>query len=97
MFLLKSMIGYFVLAALLSVLVTALVLLGVFLFLRKKGLWSDGGKSRTDTGLGQTLPVQESDTEMPEELLVAILSAAVAAMGEEQGSRFRVVAFHRIK
>ncbi len=98
MFLLESIVGYFLLAALVSAVTLFVLLLAAYFVLRAKGLFFIRKKrTRTAKSTSNALPVHESEDTISEQVLVAIISAAVAAMGEERNTRFRVVSFRRMK
>ncbi len=98
MFLLEGVLGQMLLACLASVITTSLLFLLAYAILRSKSRLF-GRKRRTNTkGSAKSEPLAPaSEEELPEEVLIAILAAAVHACEETEKKRFRVVSFRRTR
>ena len=98
MFLLESRFIPFLLTALITAITVLLLMGALYALLRSKGrLVIRIRRPRKGGSLKKESTVSHSDEELPEEVLVAILTAAVYAVGENEKKRFRVVSFRRTR
>lgn len=98
MFLSEGLFGQLLLSFLISAITTLLFCALAYGILRSKSRLF-GRKKRTHTkGNAKNEPlISTSEEALPEEVLIAIITAAVHACEETEKKRFRVVAFRRMK
>lgn len=98
MFLLESLFGHLLLTSLISALTAVLLLALAYLILRANGrVFIRVKRPRIKGNAKKETLAPASEEELPEEVLLAILTAAVHACEETEKKRFRVVSFHRTR
>ena len=97
MFLLDGLLGPLLLTAAISAVTVLLGVVILYAILRSQGrILIRAKKTRLKTGDKHTPKTPVVEDTLPEEELVAILSATVCACGETEKKRFRVVSFRRM-
>lgn len=98
MFLLEGMLGQMLLACLVSAITACLLFLLAYAILRSKSRLFGRRKKASTKGSAKSEPLAPtSEEELPEDVLIAILTAAVHACEETEKKRFRVVSFRRTR